>query len=666
VTPKYRADIDGLRAVAVLSVIFYHSGYTIFSGGYVGVDIFFVISGYLITTIIVREIANKEFSIARFYERRFRRIFPALTLVIAVSLLAGFIMLTPSSLIDLAQSTISTVLFSSNILFFFESGYFDGAAEMKPLLHTWSLAIEEQYYIFFPIILIIIAKIDSKHYFKWLLILSGVSFILCLIYTRIDSQAAFYLIPTRAWELLIGSIIALRSLPVPRSLYARELTSILGLIFIVYSIFQYTPETKFPGMAASLPVIGAALIIWSGSNGTTLVSRILSLRPIVFIGLISYSLYLWHWPVIVFTKIYSIKNISEMTTIVMLGAIFILSVLSWKYVETPFRKKALLGDGRSIMWASLMVSLTLFFSGCVFINKEGFPLRQTSHANLDLDISDGEWERYGKCENVVDRIKNSQELCTIGKSISNVSFILWGDSHGRALASGVNLSAVNQSVKGIVVTKSACPPLLSIERPNRKVCDEFNQKVLRVISDRPEIGTVILAARWALSATGMRYKQESGEAVKLIDVEFPNNNVSNVKLFETGLTRTIKELLRLKKKVFLVNTIPEIGFDVPQVNFIAELSGRDINKLIAPQISEYEERTKEVIKVFNLIKKDMPVKIVKPDDYLCENGFCKVVANGALLYRDDDHLSTFGSKYISKTFDPIFKSMVSNAAVINK
>jgi peptidoglycan/LPS O-acetylase OafA/YrhL len=194
----YRADIDGLRALAVLSVVFFHVGHTLFSGGYVGVDIFFVISGYLITTIIVKDIANNQFSLSQFYERRFRRILPALTVVIIFSLIVGAMLLPPSGLVDLGQSAVATSLFSSNILFYLESGYFDGPAELKPLLHTWSLAVEEQYYIFFPLLLILIAKVNVKYYLRCLLILGALSFITSVMYTKVDFSAAFYLIPTRA------------------------------------------------------------------------------------------------------------------------------------------------------------------------------------------------------------------------------------------------------------------------------------------------------------------------------------------------------------------------------------------------------------------------------------------------------------------------------------
>jgi peptidoglycan/LPS O-acetylase OafA/YrhL len=666
-TPKYRSDIDGLRAVAVLSVLFFHSGVSIFSGGYVGVDVFFVISGYLITTIIVREIANNDFSIAKFYERRFRRILPALTVVITVSLIVGFLLLKPDAVIDLGQSAIATALFSSNMLFYFESGYFGGAAEMKPLLHTWSLAVEEQYYIFFPLLLILIAKKDTKHYLRWLIILGSLSFIAGVILTSIDSSAAFYWIPTRAWELFIGSILALHVIPSPSKRFIREVNTILGIAMIAFGVFLYTPETSFPGFAALLPTIGTALIIHSGSGGSSFIYKALSLRPIVFVGLISYSLYLWHWPVIVYTNILTIKEPSMSVMILMLALIFILSILSWKYIESPFRKKIFFKGRQSLLVTSAVVSVAIIVSGMVFIMNDGYPYRLTNNVASIPKEKDHKWHHWASCEKVVNRIKNGQNLCDIGKETESARFILWGDSHARALASGINLSALNMGSRGKIATQSACPPLLSIERPNRTSCNEFNQAVLELISVTPEMETVILAARWALSTKGTRYKQESGDPVQLLDLDSPSSsNLSNVELFEIGLMRTIEKLHSLGKKVVLVNPVPEVGYDVPSALVVTNITGQDTNTIIAPTIEEYRKRTEEVESIFHQIKDRLPIELVAPDIYLCGTSYCKVVIDGVPLYRDDDHLSTFGSEYISQAFDGVLNDSALTAAGQNR
>ncbi|AOW76775.1 hypothetical protein A3Q34_07870 [Colwellia sp. PAMC 20917] len=656
-TPKYRSDIDGLRAIAVLSVLFFHSGVSIFSGGYIGVDVFFVISGYLITTIIVREIANNDFSIAKFYERRFRRILPPLVVVIAVSLIVGLLLLPPDGVTSLGQSAITTALFSSNMLFYFESGYFGGASEMKPLLHTWSLAVEEQYYIFFPLLLMLIAKKDTKHYLRWLIILGILSFITGIILINISTSAAFYWLPTRAWELFIGSILALHVIPSPSKRYIREINSILGIAMIAFSVFVYTSETSFPGFAALLPTIGTALLIHSGSGGDSFIYKALSLRPVVFVGLISYSLYLWHWPVIVYTKILSITEPTVPVMMFMLALILTLSILSWKYIESPFRKKTFFEGRRSLLLASTGVSVAIVVSGMVLIMNAGYPHRSTNDIAAISEEED-KWHHWARCEKVVNRIKNGQSLCNIGAKTGRTNFIFWGDSHARALASGINLSALKIGLRGKIATQSACPPLLSIERPNRTSCNEFNQTVLELISVTPEIETVILAARWALSTKGTRYKQESGKSVQLIDLDTPSsNNLTNIKLFEIGLMRTIEKLQSLGKKVVLVNPVPEVGFDVPYALKVANITGRDINVVIAPTTEEYRERTEEVGTIFRQLEDRLNIGLVAPDIILCDSSYCKVAIGGVTLYRDDDHLSTFGSEYVSQAFDEVFNGL---------
>jgi peptidoglycan/LPS O-acetylase OafA/YrhL len=655
-TPKYRPDIDGLRAIAVLSVLFFHSGMSVFSGGYVGVDIFFVISGYLITTIIVREIASNDFSIVRFYERRFRRILPALTVVMAASLIAGFLLLPPDGLIDLGQSAVAAALFSSNILFFIEAEYFGGAAELKPLLHTWSLAIEEQYYIFFPLLLVLIARIDAKNYLRWLVVLGTLSLVSCVVLTGIDASAAFYWIPTRAWELFIGSVLALHVIPVPSKHVFRELNSLLGIGMIVFSVFFYTSETAFPGFAALLPTIGAALVIHSGLGGGTYVYKALSLRPVVFIGLISYSLYLWHWPVIVYTKIWSIKEPSDSVVALMVVAIFVLSVLSWKFIESPFRKKTFVRSRPKLFWVSGFASVVIIVVGLVFALNYGYSLRTTSGVVLVSDEEDYKWRYLRSCEGVIDKLKSGRDLCDIGTRAEKASFILWGDSHAQALASGVSQSAANMGVRGKIAARSACPPLISIERPNRVSCDEFNTAVLEYISAAPEIETVILAARWALSTKGTRYKQEYGNPVRLVDLAVPGKDKSsNVELFEIGLARTIKKLHELGKEVVLVNPVPEVGYDVSYAIVVTNMAGKDINAVVAPTIDEYRKRTEEVGQIFRRLTRRMQIALVAPDAYLCDTGRCIVAIDGVSLYRDGDHLSTYGSEYLSHAFDEVFR-----------
>ena len=649
--PKYRADIDGLRAVAVLSVLLYHAGSRFFSGGYVGVDVFFVISGYLITTIIVREVEAGRFSIVRFYERRARRILPALAAVVLAALAAGAVLLTPHDLEKLGASAVAAALFSSNVLFYLSSGYFDGPAETKPLLHTWSLAVEEQYYIFFPLLVLLIARFGARRYFRWLLGLGVLSFLACAVVTRLDASAAFYLIPTRAWELFIGSLLSLKLIPEPSTRRAREIASVLGIALIAWAVFAYSPQTRFPGVAAALPTLGAALVIHAGTGGAALVSRALSLRPMVFVGLVSYSLYLWHWPVIVFTRLYLVRAPDALEQAFMVALSLALAVASWRFVEAPFRTRRVLARTGPLLGASGATLAVLVCAGLALWSSRGLPQRPFASAAVDVDPA---WDHWGDCVQAYDGHASLDALCDLGVARGTPSFLLWGDSHARALASGVSRSAARHGLRGKFVALPACPPLAGIERDSRRSCDAFNRSVLRMLARAPEIKTVVLGARWALSAEGRRYAHESGRPVKLVDLEDGSDaGLPNDALFEIGLRRTIVQLRRLGKQVVLVRGIPEVGYDVPSAYLVARVTGRDANAMLAPSLGDYRHRSRDVAAVFARIAAQLPVTFVDPSRYLCD-ARCPVVRSGRLMYRDDDHLSTFGSDFLAPAFDAVF------------
>jgi peptidoglycan/LPS O-acetylase OafA/YrhL len=275
---QYRADIDGLRAVAVLSVLFYHAGMRLFSGGFVGVDVFFVISGYLITSIIINEIKANEFHLVNFYERRIRRIFPVLFAVVAFTLLCGALLYDAKNYTDVGNSAISATLFYSNIHFWSQSGYFEKVSTLRPLLHAWSLSVEEQFYIAFPILVLLIRRFLKSRFALSLTLAAVISFVLSVYKVQQDATSAFYLMQYRAWELLIGSILGLRIVPIKTNPVMRNIFSLTGITMILASVTLYSHETPFPGAAALVPVMGSALVIYSGQNGTSLIGKILSLN----------------------------------------------------------------------------------------------------------------------------------------------------------------------------------------------------------------------------------------------------------------------------------------------------------------------------------------------------------------------------------------------------
>ena len=337
---QYRPEIDGLRALAVLPVILFHAGTTLLSGGFVGVDVFFVISGYLITCLLIEDLARGRFSLLDFYERRARRILPALFFVIAACIPLAWLILMPSDMINFARSIVAVIFFCSNILFWRESGYFDISSEMKPLLHTWSLSVEEQFYIFFPLFLVFVWKFGRRFTVVSLAAVLGLSFVLAHWAVDQKPSAAFYMLPFRAWELMVGSLAAvwLRDRSTPLAAGLAQWLSLLGLAMIIVPVFMYGEHTPFPGVNAIAPVAGTALIILCAQPGT-LAYRLLSARSMVGVGLISYSAYLWHQPLLAFAKYYFYPAPPYALLMLLAAASLVLAWLTWKYVEAPFRNR---------------------------------------------------------------------------------------------------------------------------------------------------------------------------------------------------------------------------------------------------------------------------------------------------------------------------------------
>ena len=378
---EYRREIDGLRAIAVLPVILFHAGFEGFSGGYVGVDIFFVISGYLITTIILSEKEKGTFSLTNFYERRARRILPALFVVMAVCFPFAWLFLLPRDFSDFSQSLVAVPLFSSNILFWMETGYFDTAAEYKPLLHTWSLAVEEQYYVLFPLLLMFMWRYRKRWIFGSIIVIGVFSLMLAQWGAFNKPSATFFLLPMRAWELMVGASVAFYSLygtsytafVDAQKRYSNILSS-LGLLLICLSIVFFDESTPFPSFYTLIPVLGVALIIYCSSYAT-LIGRILGCKFLVGIGLLSYSLYLWHQPILAFVK-YAMFDYTFGEGVIALAllTIFILSYLSWKYEEKPFRSRTRFST-KQIFSFSAVLSLLFISVGVYGHLNDGFKNR---------------------------------------------------------------------------------------------------------------------------------------------------------------------------------------------------------------------------------------------------------------------------------------------------
>jgi peptidoglycan/LPS O-acetylase OafA/YrhL len=627
---KYRADIDGLRAVAVAAVVLFHAGFSPFSGGYVGVDVFFVISGFLITGLIAPEMRDGRFSLLTFYERRIRRIFPALFTVLAVSSAIAFGLFLPHSFEDFGASVVSTVLFASNLLFWQDTGYFAAPPDEKPLLHTWSLAVEEQFYLVWPLLLLLILRLGRP--WVWTIPLIAGSFAASAWVA--DRNDAFYLPHLRAWELLLGAVLALGVLPPIKRAWLRELCAAVGFGLILWAVFSYTERTPFPGLTALLPCLGTALLIHCGSGQTpALPNRALGWKPVVAVGLISYSLYLWHWPSMVFAR-YAVPG--EPSAAAMAGIVALsvaLAALSWRFVELPFRGGRGILRRPTLFGAAGAVTVALLAAGGVTMYTGGPPQRLPSEVVMLAAGRDDIAADRDVCHNVDPVAARDGGLCVIGRRDKKPSFILWGDSHASALRPAFEALATDAGVAGWHASHSACPALVGFHRPQRPICRWFNNVILSLIS-RSNIETVFLAARW--NGYGMR-------------------------TLKRYLPETIRALTELGVTVVLIEPVPELWHAGPRDLALATLFGQATEPL-ATQRSDHYRRTNRVRQLFERMESEFGAIRIDLAPTLCPAALCRATDGGRSLYEDNHHLSRTGALFLADSLAPAFSEAINTRA----
>lgn len=659
---SYREDIDGLRAIAVLAVILNHAKIPGFSGGYIGVDVFFVISGFLITKIIMKEIEENRFSFIRFYERRIKRIIPALSVVAGFVLITGFILFDIERLQSLAKSLSATILFYANINFWSEAGYFDAPSQLKPLLHTWSLAVEEQFYIFYPILLLLLMRYANKYKNAILFFILAVSLVAATYQISQSQVTAFYLVQFRVWELITGSLLAINIDHIQISEKNTNRLSLLGMTFILAPIFFYSEQTSFPGLAAFPPVLGTFLILLGNARNRGIINKILEVPALTFTGKISYSLYLWHWPLLVFIRYYLIKPPTLIENLYIISLIFFISILSWKYIETPFRSTNFLSTTGVYKFAAI-VFISLIIPSSLIYTFDGFLISSGLVGKTSPDVNVKQWS-YEECDINLFDDPTEIPICILGKKSREATFMVWGDSHAPTFGKGIQKSADENRVSGILTYNKACPPLLDIKvdpQHGDVSCDVYNNMVVQYLRDHPEIKKIILASRLTIYLEGTTYKQEEGMNPKLFDLRIKHTEQPSQEIvFTQGLDRTLNILQSMGKEVYIIVPIPEIGYDIPSANYIARRTGRDLNKIIAPSLLEYLERTERTRRVLDIAQKNYNIHLIEPWKMLCDSYICKVAIDGNSLYKDDDHLSIFGSEYLSPLFDNLFKTQNPN------
>ena len=641
---QYRKEIDGLRAIAVLPVIFFHANLFGITGGYVGVDIFFVISGYLITSILIEEIERNQFSILNFYERRARRILPALTAVLLFTTIAAFILMPAHLLKAYSQSLVSVATFSSNVFFYLTSGYFATASEQKPLLHTWSLAVEEQYYIFFPVLLSMFWFVGKKRLALFIFALSIVS----LAFSQYLSfkqavDANFYLIFSRAWELFAGSLIAITGIQrVSIANRVRDIFGSIGLALIVYSIVFFDRQTPFPSVYTLVPVVGACLIIIF-CDSTTAIGRFLSNKLFVGVGLISYSLYLWHQPILAFLRM---KTIGEPTHEVFIFAValaFVLSILSYKYIEAPFRNKKIITRKGTFQFsaASIVLFFALGVSGHIF---KGYEARFDAGNSLNASHFS---PKRDSCHTGGENYLKPEKACTyFGKDVTWASF---GDSHTvePTYALAKLLEPYGQGV--LHLSFSRCPPalLFEVKLPG---CSQWVKESLNYLENEHAIKNVLLGFRYS----AFLYGDQLDSYPKIPDrdpiVDFKNSqpNEDAREEYWKSFHEIILRLQASGKNVYLLYPIPELPVDIKTaaspISIFSSQTMLDLDK--ATPSSYFFERNKFILSKLDTLSYGENLHAIEPFKILCNQDYCPAVINGIPLYFDDDHLSVEGSKLL--------------------
>jgi len=636
-TTKNRPEIDGLRALAVVPVVLFHAGMG-FAGGYVGVDVFFVISGYLITSIILNDLKSGAFRIANFWERRVRRIMPALAVMVLATIGLGWFFLLPSDFDELGRSVVAQTLLISNVFFWQQTGYFTADA-IQPLLHTWSLAVEEQFYLLFPFFLLALKRIRENWTAPAICLVGAISFGLNVYLTRTHAMAAFYLLPPRAWELLLGALLAALPVSAKPVRWFNEGLSFAGLAGIALAALFYTKETRFPGMAALPPCLGAAAIIWSNAPTRTFVGHLLSLRPVVFVGLISYSLYLWHWPVLVFAN-YGAEDYLPIgaRVLAVLGSL-LLAVISWRWVETPFRKRSIGAHRPTLFALAATASACLLVAGWLIHRQEGleqrwpvtalryFAARQDREARRDVDLAAA--------------IRGNLTALGSTRVDAPLELLVWGDSHARAVLPVLDAICTDFKIRGTAATHAATVPLLGFKntKPFSLGDDSaaYNQAIVNYVRTK-RVKNILIVARWSAYLPSSQSDQSEAE-------------------FREALGRTIRELRATGARIFVMKEVPGHRFDVPRTLAIAVARSRDLN-LIGMPTEDHLARTRLENAVLDELSANSVV-VLDPVPLLADqNGLCRVEREGHALYADRHHLTTYGAMQLRPLFDKMFRSEV--------
>lgn len=619
----YRPDIDGLRAVSVLSVILFHLDSSFLPGGFSGVDVFFVISGFLISSGLRSELTSERFTLksylASFYARRIRRIVPAQALALSACLAAGWFILIPPDYEHMAKSVVAAAVGGGNVFSYLNTGYFDPAAHETPLLHMWSMGVEEQYYLIWPLLLFLIVRRTGAGPFRHRALIAVMicfSFALAWFQISASPKAAFYLPFARAWELGAGSLVAF--LPAIRHRITAELMSWAGAAGILFGLVALKGSETALGPAMVPTVFGAMAIVWP--KPSTVVSSVLSQSIARSIGNLSYSLYLWHWPVLVFyRRLSEQENVSVPVMILLLTVIFLLSALAYAMVERPVLKSGL---GFAVKTA-LGVTCLVIAAGSLVVAGHGI-YRRLPAAAADMAAGAGDYSnRRYECHRSDDLSLPLERSCRFGAAEGPVQVAVWGDSHGVELADALGKVLTPDGLSVAAITYSSCPPALDFDSPVQTGCRRFNTSVADFITRDATIQTVVLVGYYEF------YEARGGAAG-----------------LERGLAATVEKLLGSKKRVVVVASTPRNGHDVPRQ--AARLAMVRSTPEINLSRTVFLEQTVVARQIMERISRRYPqVRIVRPEDFLCNQADCPLIRDGRPLLFDDNHLSLYGASILA-------------------
>jgi len=614
----HRRDIDGLRAVAILPVVLYHLGLSAIPGGFVGVDVFFVISGFVIAGSVLSDLEGGVFSVLNFYFKRVRRILPAYGAVALVTAAVCAMIMLPDSLLDFGRSLICASLFVSNIYFWKTSGYFAPGAHDKPLLHMWSLSVEEQFYIFAPIAFFLIFKYGRG---RWLLFLAPVlalSLIASIVSVFAAPKAGFFLLPTRAWELLLGACLALKRVPAPSSRLVREGLALLGFALIAFALARLHDDDPFPGWNALYPCLGAALIIFSGSRldgaaDRTAVSVLLSSRAMVGVGLISYSLYLVHWPIISLFRYQTLRDPTLIESLLMLGASFLLAVGLWRFVEQPFRRLGRSARTLTLSLGALGLLLGVGVGGAL-VAAHGLPQRLPGFSERHVYGNEVWGGEHCFNQNPSKPLDWSEAACTRIRG-SGGRVLLWGDSFAAQYVPGLLDNAADLNEDVLQYTFAGCPPILSYFSYARLGCSVSNRRIPDLVR-REHVDTVVIAALWT---------------------DVPKHTLQD-------LPATIATLRREGVRVVVIGQSPEFSADVQRIDYISrQYRARGDASWPVSFDPALNARIGELAK---------GAAYVDPLKRLCQGTRCPYRRDRAFEFIDYGHFSSVGSDIAVRAYFP--------------